>query len=77
MHWKHSGRKSIPFAGLTAADQFKTYEQLQNRLQMVLGQKSPSRPRLDEEVENEETDRGSFTPNFESSKLSCCCSSCL
>ena len=61
-------KKEYSLAGLTAADQFKTYEQLQNRLQMVLGQKSPSRPRLDEEVENEETDRGSFTPNFESSK---------
>ena len=67
-------KKEYSLAGLTAADQFKTYEQLQNRLQMVLGQKSPSRPRLDEEVENEETDRGSFTPNFESSKASCCCS---
>jgi len=33
---------------------------------MVLGQKSSSRPRLDEEVENEETDRGSFTPEFSS-----------
>jgi len=61
-------KKEYSLAGLTAADQFKTYEQLQNRLQLVLGQKSPSRPRLDEEVENEETDRGSFTPNFESSK---------
>jgi len=61
-------KEEYSLAGLTAADQFKTYEQLQNRLQMVLGQKSSSRPRLDEEVENEETDRGSFTPNFESSK---------
>ena len=61
-------KKQYSLAALTAPDQFKTYEQLQNRLQMVLGQKSPSRPRIDEEVENEETDRGSFTPNFESSK---------
>ena len=47
---------------LTAPDQFKTYEQLQNRLQFVLGQKS-TRPTLDEEVQEEDNDRGSFKPN--------------
>ena len=50
---------------LTAADQFKSYEQLENRLKMVLGQKT-SRPRLDEEVEDEDNDRGSYAPNFSS-----------
>ena len=53
-----------------AADQFKSYEQLQNRLKMVLGQKSAPR-RFDEETEDESEGRGSFTPNFESSKPAC------
>ena len=56
-------KKQYSLAALTAADQFKTYEQLQNRLQLVLGQKS-TRPTLDEEVSEEDNDRGSFTPNF-------------
>jgi len=60
-------KKQYSLAALTAADQFKTYEQLQNRLQLVLGQKT-SRPRFDEELEDESEGRGSFTPNFESSK---------
>ena len=60
-------KKQYSLTALTATDQFKTYEQLQNRLQMVLGQKS-SRPRFDEELEDESEGRGSFTPNFESSK---------
>ena len=32
-------KKQYSLAALTAPDQFKTYEQLQNRLQLVLGQK--------------------------------------
>jgi hypothetical protein len=44
--------KEYSLTALTATDQFKTYEQLETRLKMVLGQKS-SRPRLDEEVEDE------------------------
>jgi len=59
-------KKQYSLTALTAQDQFKTYEQLENRLKMVLGQKSAARPRLDEEVENEDDDRGSFTPNFSS-----------
>jgi len=59
-------KKQYSLTALTASDQFKSYEQLENRLKMVLGQKSTSRPRLDEEVENEDDDRGSYTPNFSS-----------
>ena len=58
-------KKQYSLAALTAPDQFKTYEQLQNRLQLVLGQKS-IRPTLDEEVREEDNDRGSFKPNFPS-----------
>ena len=60
-------KKQYSLAALTAADQFKTYEQLENRLKMVLGQKSSRRP-VDEELEDESEGRGSFSPNFESSK---------
>ena len=60
-------KKEYSLTALTATDQFKSYEQLQTRLKMVLGQKSTPR-RYDEELENESEGRGSFTPNFESSK---------
>ena len=33
---------------------------------MVLGQKAPSRPRLEEDLEDESEGRGSFTPDFKS-----------
>ena len=50
-------------AAMTAADQFKTYEQLQTRLDYVLGRKGT--PRLqDEEVQNEDDMRGNFSPSF-------------
>ena len=58
-------KKEYSLTALTAADQFKTYEQLETRLKMVLGQKSSS-PRLDEEVEDEDNDRGSYAPDFSS-----------
>jgi len=58
-------KKEYSLTALTAADQFKTYEQLETRLKMVLGQKT-SRPRLDEEVEDEDNDRGSYAPDFSS-----------
>ena len=61
-------KKQYSLTALTAADQFKSYEQLETRLKMVLGQKSSSRPRIDEELEDESEGRGSFTPNFESSR---------
>ena len=56
-------KKEYSLAALTADDQFKTYEQLQNRLKMVLGQRSAPQ-RYDEETSNEDNDRGSYTPEF-------------
>ena len=60
-------KKQYSLAGLTAEDQFKSYEDLDKRLKMVLGAKPPTR-RYDEELESESEGRGSFSPNFESSK---------
>jgi len=60
-------KKQYSLAGLVAADQFKSYEDLDKRLKMVLGAK-PARRVMDEELEDESEGRGSFTPNFESSK---------
>ena len=59
-------KKQYSLTAITAPDQFKTYEQLNARLKMVLGQKSPSRPRYDEETAGEDNDRGSYTPDFSS-----------
>ena len=58
-------KKEYSLAALTADDQFKTYDQLQNRLKMVLGQRSAPQ-RYDEETSNEDNDRGSYTPDFQS-----------
>ena len=60
-------KKEYSLTALTAADQFKSYEDLDKRLKMVLGAKAPAR-RYDEELEDESEGRGSFSPNFESSK---------
>tara|TARA_A200000159_G_scaffold56487_1_gene52237 strand:+ start:1 stop:726 length:726 start_codon:yes stop_codon:yes gene_type:complete len=60
-------KKQYSLTALTAADQFKSYEDLDKRLKMVLGAKPPTR-RYDEELESESEGRGSFSPNFESSK---------
>ena len=57
-------KKQYSLAALTAADQFKSYEDLDKRLKMVLGAK-PVR-RYDEELEDESEGRGSFTPDFKS-----------
>jgi hypothetical protein len=57
--------KQYSLTALTAADQFKSYEQLETRLKMVLGQKSAP-ARYDEETADEDNDRGSFAPNFSS-----------
>jgi hypothetical protein len=57
-------KKEYSLSDITATDQFKDYEQLQNRLKMVLGQKSTRR--FDEELEDESEGRGSFTPDFKS-----------
>jgi hypothetical protein len=50
---------------IVAADQFKTYDQLEARLKLVLGQKK-SVPSFDESYEDESEGRGSFTPDFAS-----------
>jgi hypothetical protein len=60
-------QKQYSLSALVASDQFKSYEDLDKRLKMVLGQKSAPR-RYDEELESESEGRGSFSPNFESSK---------
>ena len=53
-------KKEYSLTAVTAPDQFKSYEELEKRLKMVLGQKSTNR-RMDEEVEDEDNDRGSYT----------------
>ena len=55
--------KEYSLAAVNAADQFKSYEDLEKRLKYVLGQKQPAR-RVDEEVFDEDSNRGSFTPDF-------------
>ena len=50
---------------IVATDQFKTYDQLEARLKLVLGQKK-STPSYDESYEDESEGRGSFTPDFAS-----------
>jgi len=57
-------QKQYSLTALTAADQFKSYEDLEKRLKMVLGAKPPAR-RYDEETSNEDSDRGSYTPDFQ------------
>ena len=60
--------KEYSLAAVTADDQFKTYEDLEKRLKYVLGQKTPQRPSLDEEVGDEDNTRGSYTPDFNARK---------
>ena len=53
---------------IVAPDQFKTYEQLQARLNLVLAKKQVDRPAVyDEELSDESEGRGSFKPKFERS----------
>jgi hypothetical protein len=59
-------KKQHSLDALSAADQFKSYEDLEKRLKYVLGQKTAARPRIDEEVDDEDNDRGSYTANFNS-----------
>ena len=59
--------KEYSLAAVTAADQFKSYDDLKKRLDYVLGHKKPAR-RVDEEVFNEDNSRGSFTPDFNARK---------
>ena len=59
--------KEYSLAAVVAPDQFKSYDDLAKRLKYVLGQRPPAR-RVDEEVSDEDNDRGSFAPNFETRK---------
>ena len=59
-------KKQYSLVALTAADQFKSYDDLQKRLKYVLGQK-PNR-RVDEEVFDEDNNRGSVSADYPSSK---------
>jgi len=61
-------KKQYSLAAVTAPDQFKSYDDLKKRLDYVLGHKKPAR-RVDEEVFNEDNDRGSVAtskPDFAS-----------
>ena len=59
-------KKQYSLAAVTAADQFKSYDDLKKRLDYVLGAKPPTRRVYDEEVEDESEGRGTFTPDFKS-----------
>ena len=59
-------KKQYSLSAVTAPDQFKSYEELERRLKLVLGQKPPTRRVFDEELEDESDGRGSFTPDFKS-----------
>ena len=56
-------KKQYSLTAVTAPDQFKSYDDLDKRLKYVLGEKTQSR-RIDPEVEDEDNDRGSYTPDF-------------
>ena len=60
-------KKQHSLAALVAADQFKSYEDLEKRLKAVLNTNVSSRP-VDEEVSNEDDSRGSFKPDFNARK---------
>ena len=59
-------KKEYSLTAITAADQFKPYEDLQKRLKYVLGQK-PAR-RVDEEVFDEDNSRTQVSADYPSSK---------
>ena len=59
-------KKQYSLTAITAADQFKSYDDLKKRLDYVLGAKPATRRVFDEELENESDGRGSFTPDFKS-----------
>tara|TARA_B100001094_G_scaffold222835_1_gene216906 strand:+ start:10027 stop:10998 length:972 start_codon:yes stop_codon:yes gene_type:complete len=60
-------KKEHSLEEMVAPTNFKTYEQLEARLNAVLGLNKPKARRYDEEeLENESEGRGSFTPNFKS-----------
>jgi len=53
-------KQAYSLEAFTAPDQFKSYEALENRMNMVLGNASAPRP-VDESLEDESEGRGSFT----------------
>ena len=59
-------KKEYSLAAVTAADQFKSYDDLKKRLNYVLGAKPPTRKVYTEDLEDESEGRGSFTPDFKS-----------
>ena len=61
-------KKQYSLAAVVAPDQFKSYDDLKKRLDYVLGHKQPTRRVFDEELEDESEGRGSFTPDFKTSK---------
>jgi hypothetical protein len=64
-------KKQYSLNELVGPKQFKSYEELQTRLDYVLGKKgTPRLQNIDEELDGEDVDRGSFTPSFESRKES-------
>ena len=52
-------KKENSLQEFVAADQFKSYDELKTRLGYVLGNKTASRPVIDDEFSNEDSDRGS------------------
>ena len=58
-------KKEYSLTSITAADQFKSYEDLEKRLKYVLGQRPAQRARLDEEVEVEDDARSVATRQVE------------
>ena len=60
-------KKQYSLTALTASDQFKSYEQLESRLKMVLGQKSSPRSTVDEELDDESEGRGNYQPDWAAS----------
>ena len=62
-------KKQYSLTDIVAPDKFKSYEDLNKRLQYVLGKKNAKSVRFDEDTSNEEENtRGTFTPNFGSSE---------
>jgi hypothetical protein len=58
-------KKQYSLQSLVAPSEFKTFEELQKRLDYVLGKKgTPRLQNMDEELQSEDEGRGSFTPSF-------------
>ena len=55
-------KQAYSLEAFTSADQFKSYDEIDNRMKIVLGQVA-STPRVDEDLEDESEGRGSFAPS--------------